>query len=114
MVTAEFAVALPAFVVVLLAALFAVAAVLAQLRCEDAAAAAARMAARGEPTSQLRVAALADAPGAARLSIAVSADYVTATVRATVAPLGGLGFLPGVTVQAHVVEPREDVAPPLG
>jgi Flp pilus assembly protein TadG len=45
MVTAEFAVALPAFVLVVLAALCGVALVTAQLRCVDAAAVAARMAA---------------------------------------------------------------------
>lgn len=107
MVTAEFAVALPAFILVLVAALFAVAVMIAQARCEDAAAAAARMAARGDPAAQVRAAALADAPGAAQLSTAVSADTVTATVRAEVAPLGPLHFLPAVRVQAHVVQPRE-------
>lgn len=107
MVTAEFAVALPAFVLVLVAAMFAVSAVLAQVRCEDAAAAAARMAARGDPVAQVQSTSLTDAPSAAHLSVTTTADYVTATVRASVSPLGVLNFLPAITVQAQVVEPRE-------
>lgn len=113
MVTAEFAVALPAFVVVLLAAVFAVSAVLAQLKCEDAAAAAARMAARGESLVTVRAASMADAPTAARLSVRTSGGYVTATVRASVSPLAALHFLPAVTVHATVVEPREPATPGL-
>jgi hypothetical protein len=111
MVTAEFAVALPAFVLVLVAALFAVSAVLAQVRCEDAAAAAARMAARGDPVARVASASLSNAPSSAQLSVSTSADYVTATVRAVISPLGALHFLPTVTVHAQVVEPREPVAP---
>jgi Flp pilus assembly protein TadG len=110
MVTAEFAVALPAFVLVLMAAMFAVSAVLAQVKCEDAAAAAARMAARGDPVADVRSVSLANAPSAAQLSVSTTADYVTATVRASVSPLAALHFLPTVTVHAQVVEPRE-VAP---
>jgi Flp pilus assembly protein TadG len=114
MVTAEFAVALPAFVVVLLAAMFAVSAVLAQIRCEDAAATAARLAARGDPVTATRAASLSDAPTDAQLVIATSPDYVTATVRAVVSPLGFLRFLPAVTVQARVVQAREGAAEGLG
>lgn len=114
MATAEFAVALPAFVLVLVAAMFAVSAVLAQVRCEDAAAAAARMAARGDPAARVQSVLLPDAPSSARLSVSTSADYVTATVRASVTPLGALHFLPAVTVQATVVEPREVTSAELG
>jgi Flp pilus assembly protein TadG len=113
MVTAEFAVALPAFVLVLLAAMFAVSAVLAQVKCEDAAAAAARMAARGEAPDMVRGAALSNAPSSARLSVTTSADYVTAVVKASVSPLTALHFLPAVVVQATVVEPREPAGPVL-
>lgn len=111
MVTAEFAVALPAFVVVILAALFGVAVVMAQLRCVDAAAIAARMAARGESVSEIRATALTSAPGRAELDLSETADLVTATVRATVSPFGVLRFLPGLTVRAHVVQAREPAAP---
>lgn len=50
MVTAEFAVALPAVVLLMVLALGAVGAATTMLRCQDAAFAAARAAARGEPT----------------------------------------------------------------
>jgi hypothetical protein len=111
MVTAEFAVALPAFVLVVLAAVFAVAAVMAQLRCVDAAAIAARMAARGDAASAVRSASLASAPSRAQLEITGASDLVTATVRASVSPFAALRFLPAVTVQAHVVQAREPADP---
>jgi Flp pilus assembly protein TadG len=111
MVTAEFAVALPAFVIVVMAALAGVAVVMAQLRCVDAAAVAARMAARGDPPTQVRTTSLSGAPAGARLDLTGSSDFVTATVRATVSAPGVLGFLPGITLQAHVVQAREPAAP---
>jgi Flp pilus assembly protein TadG len=110
MVTAELAVGLPALALVVLAAISAVALVTAQLRCTDAAAAAARLASRGESTTQIRSAALPGLPGAAGLDIVTTADTVTATVRTSVSPPGVLGFLPSVTIQAHVVEAREPTA----
>ena len=113
MVTAEFAVALPAFVIVVVAALAGVAVVMAQLRCVDAAAIAARMAARGESPAQIRTTSLAGAPSGARLELGGSPDSVTATVQATVAPPGVLGFLPGITLHAHVVQAREPAPPAL-
>ena len=110
MVTAEFAVALPAFVLVVVAAIVAVAIVMAQLRCVDAAAIAARMAARGEPATQIRTTSLSGAPAGARLDLVNSSDSVTATVQAIVSPPGVLGFLPGITLRARVVEAREPAA----
>lgn len=107
MVTAEFAVALPAFVLVVLAAVFGVALVMAQLRCVDAAAIAARMAARGDASAAVRGASLASAPSRARLEVSRAGDLVTATVDATVTPFGALRFLPAVTVRARVVQARE-------
>jgi Flp pilus assembly protein TadG len=107
MVTAEFAVALPAFVVVVVAALSGVAVMTAQLRCADAAATAARLTARGQSPAQVRAAALDGAPGSARLEVVVKGMSVTATVLAEVAPPGLLSFLPAVTVQSHVVEALE-------
>jgi Flp pilus assembly protein TadG len=111
MVTAEFAVALPAFVIVVVAALCGVAVVTAQLRCADAADIAARMAARGDSTTLVTSTALNDAPGTARLDLATTAELVTATVSAKVSPLGLARFLPSVVVTAHVVEAREPSAP---
>jgi hypothetical protein len=111
MVTAEFAVALPAFVVVVIAALCGVAVVTAQLRCVDAADVAARMAARGDSPAVVRATALAGAPGSAQLDVVTSAQTVTATVRARVSPLGLTRILPGVVVQAHVVDAREPAPP---
>jgi Flp pilus assembly protein TadG len=107
MVTAEFAVALPAFVIVLLGALTAVAVVTAQLRCADAAAVAARMAARGESATAVRTTALSAAPAGATVSVLTTTSTVTAVVRDRVAPAGILRFLPGVTVQARVVQASE-------
>jgi hypothetical protein len=107
MVTAEFAVALPAFVLVVVAALAGVALVTAQLRCVDAAAVAARMAARGDAAAVVRDTALAGAPGGARLTVLTGDSTVTAIVQASIAAPGVLGFLPGVAVHAQVVEARE-------
>jgi hypothetical protein len=107
MVTAEFAVALPAFVVVVLAALCGVAVVTAQLRCADAAAVAARMVARGERPALVQTVIAATAPRGAELSVAQSGGLVTASVSARLRlPLLG-SLLPAVNVGADVVEPRE-------
>lgn len=110
MVTAEFAVALPAFVLVVLAALSGVAVMTAQLRCVDAAAVAARMAARGDSSSLVQATALSGAPGSAQIDVVTTTSLVTATVRAQVSPLGLSWFLPGVIVEAKVVEAREPAA----
>jgi Flp pilus assembly protein TadG len=107
MVTAEFAVALPAFVLVVVAALSGVAVMTAQLRCEDAADVAARMAARGDTSALVRATALSGTPGSARLDVVTTATLVTATVSARISPLGLAHFLPGVTVRAKVVEALE-------
>jgi Flp pilus assembly protein TadG len=107
MVTAEFAVALPAFVLVVAAAICGVAAMTAQLRCVDAADLAARMAARGEPVSVVRTTALGTAPADARLTLTDTATEVTATVRARLAPPGLSSVLPGIVVAAQVVDALE-------
>jgi hypothetical protein len=118
MVTAELAVGLPALVVVLAVALFAQAAVTAQLRCVDAAAVAARLLARGESGALARSTALAAAPsdatlvtgaGPATSGAQATVTTVRAQVRATVHPL--LGWLPGIPVAATVVEPNEPSLP---
>jgi Flp pilus assembly protein TadG len=111
MVTAELAVALPALVVVLVAALYGVALVTAQLRCADAAAVAARLAARGDDAATVRSTALASAPSGARLGIATTATTVTATVAVTIEPPGLSRLLPGVSVIGHAADALETVGP---
>jgi Flp pilus assembly protein TadG len=107
MVTAELAVALPALVVVMVAALYGVAVVTAQLRCEDAAAMAARLAARGEAAATVRSSALAAAPAGAGLSLAGSATTVTATVTVRVSAPGLSGLLPGVSISGRAADDRQ-------
>jgi Flp pilus assembly protein TadG len=110
MVTAEFAVALPAFVLVVLAALGGVVAMIAQLRCVDAADVAARMAARGESTAVVRATAVGAAPGGAQIDLATAAGVVTATVRVRLR-LPGLGAtLPGVVITERVSDEVEPTA----
>jgi Flp pilus assembly protein TadG len=107
MVTAELAVALPALVVVMVAAVYGVALVTAQLRCTDAAAIAARLAARGEGTVAVRSTALAAAPSGARLGVVESATTVTASVAVRVSLPGLSGLLPGVTVTGRAADDRQ-------
>jgi Flp pilus assembly protein TadG len=101
--TVEAAIAVCAVVVVLGMALAGSAAVLAQLRCTDAAREAARLVARGEPEHAER-AARAVAPTGARIAIRVHGDE--AVVEVSAEPAGSL--LPGVSVRAEamaVLEP---------
>jgi Flp pilus assembly protein TadG len=102
MATAELAVALPALLLVVVAAVGAVSAVTAQLRCADAAVRAARAAARGAPTGS----ALSAAPGAAHLAISRDGDEIRATVTARWQPVGHLGVDLAATAAAEV-EPGE-------
>jgi hypothetical protein len=102
-VTVEAAIALGAVVLVLAAALSAVAAVLGQLHCTDAAREAARLVARGE-SGRAREAVDRIAPRGARLTVLVSGD--TAQVEVAADPPGG--FLPGIHLRADayaVLEP---------
>lgn len=88
-VTVEAAFALVAFVFVLALALGGVSAVLSQLRCTDAAGAAARLVARGD-TDRARVVAAKIAPGA-DITVKISGDMIQVDVRA-----GPVRGLPGV------------------
>lgn len=90
-VAAEFALALPAVLLVLAALLAAGRVVLVQVQCQDAARAAARVAARGEGADVVRGTALAAAPDGAGVSVTTSAQGVRVEVRATVPLAGGLG-----------------------
>lgn len=107
MVTAEFAVALPSFVLVVVTALAGVVGMTDRLRCADAAATAARLAARGEAPSTVRAATQHVAPSGSSLQLTSTATTVTATV---VLHIGGphwLGRLPSLTITQRSVAPRE-------
>jgi Flp pilus assembly protein TadG len=107
MVTAEFAVALPALVLAAATAIGGVVAMTDELRCADASATAARLAARGEPTAVVRSVALRAAPRGASLVISTSGGVVTATVTDRIGGPGVLGRLPALTVRQHSVAALE-------
>jgi Flp pilus assembly protein TadG len=101
--TVEAAIAVCAVIVVLAIALAGSAAVLAQVRCTDAAREAARLVARGEP-EQAERAARRVAPAGASVVIRVQGDEVVVEVAAE----PGRGVLPGLSVRAEamaVLEP---------
>jgi Flp pilus assembly protein TadG len=105
-VTAETAAMLPALMVVLAAALWAIQAVGAQLECVDAARSAARAAARGEPLDQVgEVARAATRPDA---QIDVTRDVETTRVQITVQVRPAWGAsLPAVRVSASATADTE-------
>ncbi|WP_406319298.1 pilus assembly protein [Streptosporangium sp. NBC_01639] len=105
-VTAETAVVLPALVVVLAAALWAVAAIGAQLECVDAARAGARAASRGESLEQVRGGARSAAPAGAHVVVSRGAETTRVEVSARVRPRWGVS-LPSVTVRAVAVSATE-------
>lgn len=90
MVTAELAVALPALVAVLALGLGAVRLGVDRVRVVDAAHVAARLAARGEPTSVARAAARDIAPGGATVTVSVVPGEVRVVVSAPAPPLLGV------------------------
>lgn len=89
-VTAELVMALPALLVILCAALWAVAAGAAQVRCLDAAREGARASARGEPPDAVLAAVRRAAPASATVRIRRADGLVHVSVSASVAPLGRL------------------------
>ena len=107
MVTAELAVGLPTVVVVTLLALSAVSVVMAQLRCVDAAAVAARLAGRGEPGAAVNAAATAAGPTGLALHVTRGGGLVTADVVAAVRVPGVGRLLPAFVVHERVVAPDE-------
>lgn len=107
MVTAEFAVVLPSLVFVVVAAIGGVVAVTDQLRCVDAAATAARLAARGEPLTTVRAVALHAAPHGATLQLTTTPTTVTATVVSHIGGPGWFGRLPSITITQRSVAARE-------
>ena len=107
MVTAEFAITLPAVVVVLVAAMTALFAMATEIRCTDAAATAARLLSRGETVASARSAVEAIAGSHATLETSTVAGSVRVDVRAPAGlPLARtLLHLPAVT--ATFSEPLE-------
>jgi hypothetical protein len=101
MVTAEIAVALPALVVLVAAALTAVSVVGAQLRCVDSAREVARALARGESTDYALSLGKQDAPQGAAFDTTRSGDRIIVRVSARARALGGV--LPAFTVSATAV-----------
>ncbi|MFG2053996.1 TadE family type IV pilus minor pilin [Micromonospora sp. NPDC048930] len=97
---------LPALVLLLIAGLTAVGAVTTRAGCLDAAREAALAASRGESGS---AAGARYAPAGADISVTVSGDRVTATVRAPVRTLGAR--LPRITVSATAVAAVEPGTP---
>ena len=80
MVTAEFAVVLPAVVLILALSLGAMGLAVDQVRCVDAAAAGARAAARGDSYGAVILVASRAAPPGAWVSMATSSDLVRVSV----------------------------------
>jgi Flp pilus assembly protein TadG len=111
MVTAEFAVALPALAVVVAASIAGITAMTDRMRCADAAGIAARLAARGESITVVRRAALQAAPHGATLRLVTTGDTVVATVTARLAGPGVLHRFPALVTSEHVVAAREPGAP---
>jgi hypothetical protein len=110
--TAETAILIPVLVVVLVACLWVLACVAAQLKCVDAARAGARAAARGDSPAQVREVAQRLGPGGSAVELRGGADTVEVSVRARVAPLGGvLSLLPAIEVSGRAVGPREGDRP---
>lgn len=110
--TAETAVLLPVLLIVLAAAIGVLACVAAQLRCVDAARAAARVAARGDVPELVRSTGERLAPPGARVTLRQSSDTVEVIVTAQVRPFGqALRALPPVAVSGRAVAAREDSPP---
>ncbi|WP_435829280.1 TadE family type IV pilus minor pilin [Actinocatenispora sera] len=99
--TAEFAVAMPGVVLLLLVGLTAVAALIAKVECVDAAREAARAAARGADGAAAGARA---APAHAQVSVSTGRS-VRATVTAPVIPLGSV--LSSLTVSGSAVAEAE-------
>jgi Flp pilus assembly protein TadG len=110
MVTAETAVVLPVLLVVLVAAVWVLACVSAQLRCVDAARSSARLLARGEALPAVLAAARDAAPSGAAVDVRHDGDTVVVVVSARVRPPGTLAGLPPVDVRARAAALDEDTA----
>ncbi|GGK98714.1 hypothetical protein Sme01_59920 [Sphaerisporangium melleum] len=105
-VTAETAVALPALALVLGAALWAVAAVAAQVQCVDAAWLAARAAARGEALEAVDQAARRAAPAGAAVSVSRDVRLTRVAVSVLIRPSWAIG-MPPISIQASATAATE-------
>jgi TadE-like protein len=105
--TAELAVALPGFVLLLTTLMLGGSAIVAELRCLDAARIGARWAARGEPLADVHRLAAQAAPGGAAVRVSASGQVVTVAVTAPVAGRLGAGLVDGLRVMASATAPRE-------
>ena len=109
--TAELALALPVLVAVLALAVWAVVAVGAQVRCGDAAAAAARAAARGDDAGAVEQLARRLAPGGAEVDVREAGGQVEVVVRAQVRAPAVAAVLPPLAVTGRAVALREPGSP---
>ena len=98
--------ALPALIVVTVAAIWGVTAATAQLGCVDAVRAGARAAARGEPLAAVRTAVRAAAPPGARVDVR-RGDHTTRVEVALVVRAPVLSGLPPLTLRAHALAANE-------
>ncbi|WP_203993176.1 TadE family type IV pilus minor pilin [Sphaerisporangium rufum] len=105
-VTAETAMALPALVLVLAAAMWALTVLTAQLKCVDMARAGARAAARGERLEEVRRLVAGGAPRGARISFVRDARLTRVSVTASVRPDWSIG-VPPVAVRATATAATE-------
>jgi len=107
-VTAEIAAALPALVLVVIAALWTLSLGLMQLRCADAAREAARAAARGDDAAVVRQVAEAVAPAGAVIEVTERDGLVVVEVAVDVRPpVPFADRLPAPTVSAESVAVEE-------
>lgn len=107
-VTAEIAAALPALVLVVIAALWTLSLGLMQLRCADAAREAARAAARGDDAAVVRQVAEAVAPAGAVIEVTERDGLVVVEVAVEVRPpVPFADRLPAPTVSAESVAVEE-------
>ena len=102
-VTAETAMVLPVLMVLLALAVWVLAAVGAQLRCVDAAAGAARAAARGETGGAVTSLGRRLAPEGAEVRVEQRGEQVHVHVSALVQPFRSLAVLPALRVEARSV-----------
>ncbi len=109
-VTAETAAVLPALMVVLAAALWAIQAVTAQLQCVDAARAAVRAAARGEPSDEVRDLVRAATGQEAHVTISRDPEQTEIEISVDVRPPWG-PVLPAVRVTASATAATEPLLP---
>jgi Flp pilus assembly protein TadG len=105
-VTAETAAMLPALMIVLAAALWAIQAVTVQLECVDAARTAARAAARGEPLNQVRALVRSATHPTAQVNVTRTPDQTKVEVSVEVSPPWGPA-LPAIRVAASATAATE-------